>query len=663
MPRCRALLSLAAVAALAVPASASASDVTDQIIVKRRAGVDAADNRHLRAEANVTLVRTLPISRVQVVQAESGDRSEALAELREDPRVQWAEPNRVVHGDVVTDTFWSHQWGLFNRGNALFGQTGVAGAEISAQRAWIGSRGDGVTVGVVDSGADMDHPDLQLVPGVDYVDDDTDPQDGAGHGTHVSGIVAAAANAIGVIGVAPGAKVMPLRMLNNSNTGSSADSAAAFAYAGQLGLRVVNASIGASAPTLAEQEAIRQHPGTLYVVSAGNKGNNVDQVPSYPCSYPEANILCVGASDNQDARAIFNTATPATSSSNHGQVGVDLFAPGWEILSTYHLDGSPYVFMGGTSMAAPMVAGAAALLFAYDPQLTAAQVKQTLMDSVDHPAALAGLSQTGGRLNAAAALQRLGADLTPPDETPPSIPSQVAATAGDMQVTVSWRLGEEADLAGFRVYQRTDNGSWPVQPSLQTTGTEVTIHGLENDRWYFFKVTSIDQNGNESAVSSTAMAYPTAPTLPPAPTPDATPQPPVGTPPPIVTPPIPTPPPTRTPQPPAVQPQPPTAKPASGARVESLKVTGQAGSKRGAVLRFSVSADASVTVSLQRQTCRRTRCSWGPASTRTAEVRAGSQRLRIRSSLLGIKLTAGKWRVSVAAAAASRATTFSVRTR
>jgi hypothetical protein len=393
-----------AVFALAVPAVASAQDVSAQIVIKRTAHLSGAQTADVRADADVSLVANLPIAGVQVVSADDGDRGRALETLRSDPRVEWADAD-VVRYATGTDPVFNLQWGLSNTGQVVNHVAGTAGDDISALAAWGMSRGVGITVGVVDSGAQLDHPDLQaqLVPGHDYIDRDEVPTDGSGHGTQVSGIVAAANNTIGVTGAAPDAKVMPLRILNDTGSGSSSNSAAALARAGDLGLKVVNASYGSTGYSNAEETAIRTHPNTLYVAAAGNSNKSVDTAPLYPCAYPDANIVCVGASDQNDDRAVFNSTT----ASSYGATTVDLFAPGMNIATTSK--GSQYVFASGTSMSAPMVAAAAAMLFAYNPQLTALQAKQALTSSVDLSDGMDGLSASDGRLDAAAALRSIGA--------------------------------------------------------------------------------------------------------------------------------------------------------------------------------------------------------------------------------------------------------------
>jgi thermitase len=349
-------------------------------------------------------------------------------------------------------------WGLQNSGQTIGGVVGTVGADIKAPLAWAQSTGAGQTVAVVDSGITATHEDLQGAvwtnPGetgagraTNGVDDDqdgavddaqgwnsltgtTDVTDAAGHGTHVTGtVVARKDNGVGIAGVAPSAQVFPLRALDTAGNGTDASVASAFDVAGNLGIPIVNASIegAASKPV---RDAIDRHPGTLYVLAAGNSGAN-DDAPATPslCHLPEANLICVGASDAHDARAIFAPG----SSSNFGATTVDLFAPGDNIASTYipfaDCPTAPcYAFLDGTSMAAPHVAGTLALMRALNPALSAAQLKANLLATVDLKTALAGRSVTGGRLNAAAAVATSAARAPAPAPAP--TPAAGASTAG-----------------------------------------------------------------------------------------------------------------------------------------------------------------------------------------------------------------------------------------
>jgi thermitase len=390
---------------------APAASAADRIVIKHAPGLTAAERSDLRSDADVALTETLPVTGLEVVHPTHGDTTRALDDLRDDPDVVWAE--RDQRRSLAADPLAGLEWGLNNIGQSIWGSRGTTDADIDAPEAWTVTRGAGATVAVVDSGVDTGHPDLaaNLLPGWDFVDDDADPTDGNGHGAHVAGTIAAAENGTGVVGVAPAAHVVPLRVLDATGSGWGSDVAAAFAWAGDHGVRVVNASLGADGITRAERDAIQTHPNTLYVVAAGNDGANVETAPEYPCAYTQANVLCVGATDFNDAKASF---------SNYGATSVDLFAPGTKVVSTYPrgfasnlvntISGSDgFELMQGTSMATPHAAGAAALVAAAHPAFTAAQIKQALMDSVDKVPALAGKSVSGGRLNAAAAL-----DVAPP---------------------------------------------------------------------------------------------------------------------------------------------------------------------------------------------------------------------------------------------------------
>lgn len=434
MARLRAPAAVAALAALALPAPAAAltpqeleRDGLRDIIVIREPGLTAAERAELRADAGVRHVRMMRLPDTEVVRAPAGELTEALDALNADPDVRVAEPDAPVRA-LTNDTWWAKLWGLENTGQTLFGVTGNPDADIDAPAAWTVSTGTGVTVAVVDSGMQLNHPDLATQvggnpgertggketngvdddgngkvddwQGWDFVSGDNVPQDGDGHGTHVAGTIAARKdNGAGVAGVAPDARVMPLRALDDDGEGYSSDVADAFAYAGAVGARVVNASLGGPSPSTPIANAIAAYPNTLFVVAAGNDGRDNGTTPTYPCNYTHANILCVGATDATDLRASF---------SNWGATSVDLFAPGDTILSAYK--GSQYAYLDGTSMAAPHAAGAAALVVAANPAATAAQVKAALMTTVDPKSQLAPRSVSGGRLNAARALGLVNGD-------------------------------------------------------------------------------------------------------------------------------------------------------------------------------------------------------------------------------------------------------------
>jgi subtilisin family serine protease len=329
-----------------------------QVIVKFRPGVRATGRTAALRARGATIDRALPMPRTYVAglvpDAAVEDAARALAR---DPRIAWAEPNaRRTAGSVPNDAFFGEQWSLRNTGQTVDGAAGAAGADIDAPGAWRRTTGSAaVKVAVVDSGINFRQPDLapniwrnpgesgggRETNGVDddhdgFVDDwrgwdfvqqDNDPADVYGHGTHVAGTIAArGGNGLGVAGVAWHASVIPVRVLDNLAVGYCADIAAGMAYAVRAGARIVNLSVGARMPCQAERDVMDSAPDTLFVAAAMNDGVNVDAAPYYPCAYPSPNVVCVAATDSRDRLAPF---------SDYGARSVDLAAPGVSILSSY----------------------------------------------------------------------------------------------------------------------------------------------------------------------------------------------------------------------------------------------------------------------------------------------------------------------------------------
>jgi subtilisin family serine protease len=221
-----------------------------------------------------------------------------------------------------------------------------------------------------------------------------------------------------VTGVNWNVALMPVQVLSPTGNGRNDQISEGLAFAARNGAKVVNASLGGNNFSQTMEAVIRDAPGTLFVVAAGNSARNNDTTPVYPCNYDLPNLICVAASDRDDARAGF---------SNFGATSVDLAAPGVGVVSTAPDQG--YLSLSGTSMAAPHVAGVAALIWARAPWATVAQVRAALLQTVDPVAALAATSVTGGRLNAKRAVEAAPPPAQPPAAPPPATPQPMRRPA------------------------------------------------------------------------------------------------------------------------------------------------------------------------------------------------------------------------------------------
>jgi len=279
-------------------------------------------------------------------------------------------------------------------------------AVIHADSAWLAcppTTGAGVTIAIIDTGVDLTHPDLaaNVIAGYDYVDYDAIPQDGNGHGTNVAGIAAAALNGIVVSGVAPSAKILPVRVLDDYGSGYTSDVANGIIYAADRA-QILNLSLGGTYNDPVMQNAINyaaNTKGRLVVAAAGNCGDSYypyngctsQNQPSYPGAYP--NVLAVAATTNADSRASFST---------QGSY-VDVAAPGYQIYNTYL--GNSYYTESGTSQAAPHVAGLAALVWSKYPAYSGAQVWNRITStSLDLGTPGTDIAFGAGRIDVKAAL-------------------------------------------------------------------------------------------------------------------------------------------------------------------------------------------------------------------------------------------------------------------
>jgi subtilisin family serine protease len=342
----------------------------------------------------------------------------AFSDLEE---VAFAEPSEVSFNSALPyipdDPDFPQLWGLNNTGQTVNGVAGTADADIDAPEAWDVTRGHpNVIVAVIDTGADLDHPDLQaniLPRGTedwDFADaGDPVPEDEDtvfSHGTQVSGTVAAVDNAVGVIGVAPRCRIMPLRV--DLTTGMNQNRADAINYVARRAddddddrddddrRFVINCSWRMNGDHAGVRTAIQNavNKNVVVVFAAGNSNQNTDVTPEFPGVYPE--VIAVAALDQQDRKAIF---------SNFG-TNVDVSAPGVNIWSTAR--NNAHRFLQGTSQASPHVAGLAALVWSRNRRLKNRQVRRVIEDTCDNIDAVnpGFVGQLGrGRINASRAVR------------------------------------------------------------------------------------------------------------------------------------------------------------------------------------------------------------------------------------------------------------------
>lgn len=415
-----------------------------EVLVKFRSGVSEEDIQRITAAFNDRQedeIEALPGLQA-IDDLDDAEAAEVVAQYQALPEVEYAEENYEISlvepGDVgfasddsdytrgseehlhPHDPLFSEQWALDNHGQS----GGKEGADISAALAWsLTSGSDKVVVAVIDTGVDYSHTDLasniwvrpaSLAPytdrqigtiqdfhGYNAVENNADPMDDSGHGTHCAGIIGAEGeNNLGIAGVNWKVQIMPLKFMNASGFGNTKDAIECINYvidrrSKGVNVRIISASWGSTTKSRALEEVIRKayDAGILFVAASGNASTNTDRTPHYPSSYKLGNVISVAALDRNDQLASF---------SNFGEKSVHIAAPGKDILSTWL--GDQYESHSGTSMATPVVAGVAALLLSKEPKLSVDELRIKLLESVDKLQSLKGKVVTGGRINAATAV-------------------------------------------------------------------------------------------------------------------------------------------------------------------------------------------------------------------------------------------------------------------
>lgn len=489
--------------------------VQDEIIVKFK--------------GDVKPFRTVKISKGRVF--------EEIAEYAERADVDYAEPNYIVRlAAIPNDPGFSELYGLDNTGQT----GGTPDADIDAPEAWDIQKGSqSAVIAVIDTGVDYTHPDLAAniwtnpgeipgdgidndgngfiddVRGWDFYNNDNDPFDDQGHGTHVAGIIGARGNnATGVAGVNWNVKIMPLKFLDSGGWGTTADAIKAINYATAMNAHVMSNSWGGGGYSQFLKNAIAaaNAKGILFVAAAGNDSSDNDIIPAYPASFDVPNVIAVAATDHNDQIADF---------SNYGVASVDLGAPGVDIYSTVPsgscslCDSSGYRRLSGTSMATPYVSGAAGLIKAQFPTFKSADIKSLLLARVDPIPSLVEITVSGGRLNVYNTLED--------DSIPPSAIADLAASAPTFtSVTLTWTAtGDDRNIGAANSYDVRYSTSFITdanqdaatqvigepKPKSSGSGETLTIpssafNALSFNTTYYFALKVMDNVGNSSGLSN-----------------------------------------------------------------------------------------------------------------------------------------------------------------
>jgi len=351
---------------------------------------------------------------------------EAIKELEASGEVEYAEPNYIIEAENVPDDWpYAGQW-----------------TQLGLEEAWgfiaLGEPGPEVVIAVIDSGADLSHPELGgiLIDGYDFAGNDGRPEDNSGHGTKVCGVLGAVGNnGSGIAGVAwdVDIAVMPVKFMDmngdGKTTGSLSDAIEAIYFAVDHGAQVINASWGFYDYSRSLQDAFSyaQSRGVLIVASAGNKGQNNDISDHYPSNYPFDNIVAVAAMDTDGTLASF---------SNYGAKNVDIIAPGVGITTTT-VNGGLVSWASGTSYATPFVTGVAAMVLSCAPDIDHASLREIIMLSASlAPSAGSHAVASGGCVNAYQALliqegyEAVTRDTQPAGNTPPSTDTSEVVVSG-----------------------------------------------------------------------------------------------------------------------------------------------------------------------------------------------------------------------------------------
>jgi len=458
--------------------------------------------------------------------------------------IEHLEQRRLLSATTPTDTLYPAQYALNNIGQF----SSLPDADIDAPEAWkITTGSPDVYVAIIDSGVEYDHPDLIAnmwtnpgeiagdgidndrngyvddIHGYDFLNDDGDPMDDYGHGTNCAGVIAASPFNEGTVGVAWRVGIIAIKVIGSDGEGSTeSDMVKAFQYINYLknvqGVNIVatNNSYGggtAESFSLAVRDAMAgvDQPGMspiLHVCGAGNDSDDLEVTPLFPGAYNLENIITVAATDANDRYMDF---------SSYGATSVDLAAPGVNNFTTW-LHHQTSLF-GGTSASTPFVTGAAALVWSAFPNLTAAQVKQRILDNVDPIGQIGNNSSkptlTNGRLNIAKALA--GAPVENDNKAPAVVSNLSLGGTTFQSATLNWTATGDDGITGRAAFYDVRYSTTPITgnnwdsairvlgesgPKTSGSAETLTVAGLGPAQTYYFAMKVRDNMGNQSGLSN-----------------------------------------------------------------------------------------------------------------------------------------------------------------
>ena len=386
--------------------------------------------KQLSADKTIHLISPLNVSFGNLAKIQTNNKS-TVELLKNNPLIEYVAENSKVHAlpisisetKSINDPNFNQQWGLKNTGlnSGNIFMPGKAGEDLNALKAWEISKGSNeIKIAVIDTGVDYNHIDLRKnmlindlelngeegvdddgngyvddVYGYDFANDDGDPMDGRGHGTHCAGVIGAAHNEIGIAGVMSDVKILSIKFLTDKGSGTTEGAIKSIDYAIKRGVNVMSNSWGGGPYNEALFDAIKaaDEAGIVFVAAAGNSRRNNDTTNAYPANYELDNVISVGAMDGAGRKASF---------SNYGAEKVHVFAPGVNIYST--VQGDSYRKMSGTSMACPHVSGVVGLMLSHTMGLTPLEVREKLISSSVDNRSLNTYSVSNGRVDAFKAL-------------------------------------------------------------------------------------------------------------------------------------------------------------------------------------------------------------------------------------------------------------------